>query len=385
MMKHIGTAFILISGLLLAYAAAAAEVPEPFRGHDENSKYIITYDDLSTLLRTVVVDVATSDRSVAPPPKEITGTRMKVKVNKLTVNEGNRFLYETFPENDAAQAFLLDIQKNLERMPSHTPLEKFSRQEQLAYWLNLYTVTVINQVIAVYPKRNLKNMIDGRNSIFSQKLLTVQGIPLSLDDIQYTILKQNYDSDPLILYGLYQGNIGGPDIRPTAYNGDDVYNALEDNAFEFINSNRGTYIRDENTFRVSSFYERNSMYFPDFETDLSKHLLDYLEGEERDALVTATRLKPNIDDWTVTDFGGSVPRIGGSFAMNSAALLDSYRANHRNVQGGHLTAIVTTTWEQKPDDDIKDREDLDRIEDLESGDAPVDGAGVSDVAAEDPN
>jgi hypothetical protein len=36
---------------------------------------------------------------------------------------------------------------------------------------------------------------------------------MSLDDIQFTILRQNYDNDPLIIYGLYQGNIGGPNIR----------------------------------------------------------------------------------------------------------------------------------------------------------------------------
>ena len=334
MMKYISTAAIILFGLMTLQEtanAAESEVPEPFQGFDEQSKYSITYEDLSNLLLSVVVDVATSKREVAQPAKQITGTRMKVKVNKLTVNEGNRFFYEAFEDNEAGRQYLLEIQKNLEALPSEAPLEKFSRDEQLAYWLNLYNVTILNQIIAVYPKRNLKKLIRGNSSILTEKLLTVAGIPLSLEDIQFTILKQNYNSDPLILYGLYQGIIGGPDIRPVAFNGDDGYRALEDNAFEFINSNRGTFVRDEDTFRVSSFYEYNSAFFPDFNSDLSQHLLAFLEGDERNALLAASELKTDISDWTVTDLGGTRQQIGGSFAHNNAALLDSFRSDHVSI------------------------------------------------------
>jgi len=386
MTRYISTAILVFCGLLTLHAvadAAESQVPEPFQGFDNNSRHTINYDDLSDLLRVVVVDVATSSRAIAQPAKEITGTRMKVKVNKLTANEGNRFFYETFQDNDAGKQYLLEFQKNLEMLPSRTPLSKFSREQQLAYWLNLYNITVVNQIVAVYPKRSLKKMIQGRNSIFSEKLLTVAGIPLSLDDIQFTILKQNYDNDPLIIYGLYQGIIGGPDIRPLAYNGDDVYRALEDNAFEFVNSNRGTFIRDEKTFRVSSLYDRNSEYFPNFSSDLSQHLLSHLEGKERAALQSASKLKTDINDWTVTDLGGSRQEIGGSFAHNNAALLDSFRSNHASVTGGVLTAsIEVKRVNNDPRDDDEDREDTDRIDNLGSGTAPVEGAGVVDIATE---
>lgn len=387
MTKTISTAIIILGGLMTVHEAAVAaesEVPEPFQGFDDRSKYSITYDDLSDLLRSVVVDVATSNRSVSQPAKQITGTRMTVKVNKLTVKEGNRFFYEAFEENEEGQEYLLNIQKKLEALPLEMPLENFSRDEQLAYWLNLYNVTILNQIIAVYPKRNLRKMIRGKSSILSDKLLTVAGIPLSLEDIQFTILKQNYNSDPLILYGLYQGIIGGPDIRPTAFNGDNVYGELENNAFEFINSNRGTYIRDEDTFRVSSYYDYNSAYFPDFDSDLSQHLLAFLEGEERAALQAAREFKTDINDWTVTDMGGSQQEIGRSFAHNNAALLDSFRSNHVSSFGGVLTASVEVIRvKDDPRDDMEDREDTDRVDSLEVGSVPVDGANVEDVMMEE--
>ena len=324
-----------------AVHAAETEVPEPFRGYDNTSKLEIDYEDLSAFLGALVVDVGPSTRFVAEPARATTGTRMKQLIHRSTDHEGNRFFYETLQDNAKAQQYLRNIQLKLERLPATIPLRQFSRDEQLAYWLNLYNVTVLNEVISAYPRRSLKKLAHGRNSIFKRKLLTVADVRLSLDDIQYTILRQNYDNNPLIIYGLYQGIVGGPDIRSTAFYGSSVYYDLEENAFRFVNSNRGTSFRsDEDFFRVSSFYDRNRMYFPDFETDLSEHLLTFLEGPERDALKNAARIKTDISNWTVTDFGLNEHRIAGSLADNQAAMLDAYKANRRSPNGGTRTAMV---------------------------------------------
>ena len=313
-------------------------VPEPFQRFDDNSKYVIKYDDLTNLLKTAVVDVGRSSREVAAPSQAKTGTRMKASVKRSTLNEGNRFYYESFDENEDAQKFLTAIQKSLEGVPDEVPLENFSRDEQLAYWLNLYNVTILCEINKIYPQRKLKKILIGKKSILSKKVLNVAGVPLSLNDIQYTILRLNYDNNPLIMYGLYQGNIGGPNIRKRAYTGADVYRALGNNAIEFTNSNRGTYSKDERTFRVSSMYERNEMFFPNFETDLRKHLSGYLEGDERIEIKSAAKLEADITDWTVTDLGGTYRDMGAAFADNNAALLDSVKGTTPADGGGVMAA-----------------------------------------------
>ncbi|MGB7451947.1 MAG: DUF547 domain-containing protein [Lysobacterales bacterium] len=341
-MKRTLTVVLILFGFLTIFElanAAGSAVPEPFQRFDDNSKYTINYDDLTNLLKTVVVDVGRSTREKAAPSQAELGTRMTNKVKRSTANEGNRFYYETFDNNEEAQQFLEAIQKSLEQLPTEAPLEYFSRDEQLAYWLNLYNVTILNEIIKVYPQRNLKKLLVGKKSVLSKKILNVAGIPLSLDDIQYTILKNNYDNDPLIIYGLYQGIIGGPNIRKKAYTGPDVRRALKNNANEFINSNRGTYSKDEKVFRVSSLYDRNRVFFPDFKSDLSSHLLTYVEGPERTELQSASTLKPDINDWSVTDLGGTYRDLGGAFARSNAALLDSVKSTS-TVDGVVMGAAV---------------------------------------------
>jgi hypothetical protein len=269
----------------------------------------------------VVLNAGRSTREKADPSHAKTGTRMKAKVNLYTISEGNRFYYEIFEDNEQNLKTLANIRSRLESIPLAVPLGRFSRDEQLAYWLNLYNITILGEIAEAYPSIDLRKKLTGKKSILSRELLNVGGIPLSLNDIQFTILKHNYDSNPLIVYGLYQGNIGGPSIRKSAYTGKYVYADLIDNAMEFINSNRGTMSKNEKVFRVSSLYDRNQVFFTDFERDLTAHLLEYLEGKEREQLRVATTIKADINDWSVTDLWGSQREIGGSLAHSNAAMM----------------------------------------------------------------
>lgn len=323
MKKHSFLVTILVFGFFSINAIASATdstVPDPFQRFDADSRLTIDYRDLDSLLNAVVLNTGRSDRKKASSSQSQTGTRMKVHVNRATINEGNRFYFEVFNNSPENQQTLRKIRGRLENIPLSTPIEKFSRDEQLAYWINLYNTTLLEEIVSVYPKPELEELLVGENSILSKKNLMVAGVPLSLNDIQFTILKQNYENNPLVIYGLYQGIIGGPNIRKTAYTGKYVYADLIDNAMEFINSNRGTESTRGHVFRVSSLYVRNQVFFPDFDDDLTAHLLAYLEGEERTDLQTATSIRADINDWTVPDLYGSSRNPGGSFATSSAAL-----------------------------------------------------------------
>lgn len=337
--------FAIIS-LVLASAwvvNGVAAVPAPFQGHDPDSAFSINYGDVDAILTTMVVDVGRSTREVSAPNRAKTGTRMKAKVSRTTSKEGNRFYFEEFEDNEEYQQALHNIRTALEAIPGRMPLESFSRREQLAYWLNLYNITLLDELVQIYPERDVKREIIGRKSILDEKILNVAGVPLSLNDIQYTVLAENYDNDPLIMYGLFQGAIGGPNIRKRAYTGENVRRYLQDNAEEFVNSNRGTYSRNRD-FEVSTLYERNSRYFPNFDQDLKQHLLQYIEGPERTDLQAADELDPDIDDWNIADVYGSYQEIGGSFADSSAALMDAVISTQPDGEGGTIVTNASASY-----------------------------------------
>jgi len=336
----------LLTGLCLALGASvasAATVPEPFRDHDPDSVFRIQYADVDVILGTMVVDVGRSTREVVAPSHSPTGTRVKNNVKRSTAKEGNRFYFEEFEDNDEYRALLHEVRKALEDIPGQIPMSAFSRKEQLAYWLNLYNITLIDELVKIYPEKDLKKELIGRKSILDEKVVTVAGVSLSLNDIQHTILAQNYDNDPMIMYGLFQGVVGGPNIRKQAYTAANVEQSLRANAVDFINSNRGTFSRDGD-FEVSTLYEHNDYLFPNFQADLKLHLMAFIEGPERADLQATSKLDPDIDDWSIADVFGTYRNVGGSFSNSHAALMDGVIASQPDGSGGTMVTNASATY-----------------------------------------
>ena len=330
---------IITLGITTISYADESKIPEPFRGENNLSGLTIDYKNYNRLLRVAVIEMGRSERKKAKEVRSNHGTRLKNNRKRLTTLEGNRFYFEAFKYENNKQA-LHDIRTELEQLPAKAPLYHFSKKEQLAYWLNLYNITLLDEIVALYPKKNLKALFNGKNALVNQKILTVANIALSLNDIKNVILKEKYNHDPDILYGLYQGYIGAPNIRTQAYTGDNVYDALAKNAREFVNSNRGTYSKNKNTFYISSLYERNADYFPDFETDVTRHILKHLEGYHRSRLEDALTVKANISNWRITDVYGTIRSYGGSVNTNGAALLNAVGGSNPANNGAMSNSLA---------------------------------------------
>lgn len=323
-------AFLFIS--LLSYAGEA-DVPEMFRGHAQDNKLYLQYDDLDTFLKTFVSVTGWSERQKAENIDSRVGTRLKVRINPLTVLEGNKFYFTAF-DNEQVVSTLADMQASLMSLPDDIPLPLLSADEQLAYWLNLYNFTMLNEIAKPYPVYSMSRYLnpDEDKYFLDEKVMTVAGIPLSLNDIKDKILKEKYDSNPLILYGLFQGNIGGPGIQKRAFRSRGIWRTLKKSATEFINSNRGTYYDG----KVSVFYERNLNWFNNDEAALKAHILTYLGGEMTEEIDKAKSLDFAMKDWQLASVMGDQRSYGGSGATNSAAMLDSVVVSGSTLVPTHM-------------------------------------------------
>jgi hypothetical protein len=299
-----------------------SKVPMSFRDSDNSSPYQIRYDDYSALLELVVFDTGRSFREKAPRIKAKVGTRLKSRRKVNTVMEGNRVNYAEINKAENLE-IVRSIRKSIESVPAEVSLSLLNDKEQLAYWINLYNITVIEQVAQLYPTNNIEDELYDDDGVMQQKLLKVDGIDLSLNDIHHNIIVEKFGYNNLVMYGLYQGVVGGPNIRPEAYTGEQIYQQLQDNAEEFINSNRGTFDDDMGGMRVSSFYAVNNRLFVDFDEDLRKHLALYADSNYQYPIQNADRFTANISDMTLNDIFGSEKIYGGSNNTNVAPLLNS--------------------------------------------------------------
>ena len=186
-------------------------------------------------------------------------------------------------------------------------ISSLRRNEQLAYWLNLHNVTLIEQIALNYPVRQPEKLRVGPNNelLNDAKLLNIRGVSLSLRDIRENIVYPNWQN-PNVIYGFFRGNIGSPSLQRYAYTGSNVNAVLNIQGGEFVNSLRGFH-ESRKTLKVSTLYdEARPYYFQNWSTDLKQHLRKYanpnvLKELDSDKPITLDRYDPVVADLLAGD------------------------------------------------------------------------------------
>lgn len=282
----------------------------------------IRYEDWSYILKTTVFEAGRSDRTHAAPPEPGIGRRIVKGNTSSTRFEGNRLYFPAFEgENLVA---LKRIRAEVEAMPDMVPLAEWTRNQQLAYWLNLYNITLVELLAERYPEQELRSLLYGKGrsgGLLNEPALTVAGVTLSLNDIHHNILIPGWN-DPLVMYGLFHGFVGSPNIRSEAYRAETVWQQLEDNAREFINSNRGTRMNGS-ILRVAEIYSDNLALFPEGPEGLKAHLAAYADPGYAERFAAASQVRATLSDYYVADlFQGYATDVNPN-AGNSAAIVEA--------------------------------------------------------------
>jgi len=263
----------------------------------------IDYSIWTEAMRNLVVSMGPSLRQGAPRPAQGFGSRRVYGHVSRYRLEGTRIMF-SFLDSDVIATFG-EYRRDLEQTADKVDIQSLRRNEQLAYWINLHNVALVEQIANNWPVRQPREiMLDGV-PLDEAKFITVEGIAMSLKDIRTRIVYRNW-KDPRVIYGFWRGDIGGPSIQREAFNADNVNRLLERGAQEFVNSLRGTQ-KSGNTLQVSSIYkEAAPFYFGDFNADLRAHLARFANEEVGEILRETSRIEPSISEYDIADLAGGV-------------------------------------------------------------------------------
>ena len=320
-------AALMSSTAIFAADATDTQGLAQFAAYSETSNSHVDYQVWSDLLRDIVLNVPRMDRIPERTRSISTGTRTSTANETRYRHEANRVVYHLMSD-EYKQAITL-YRQDLETIPDQIELASLSSNEQLAYWMNLHNVAIIEQIMLDYPTTRINRLrADGTNEdVFEAKILNVAGVPLSLNDIRLRIVYAQWD-DPRVMYGFFNGSIGGPEIRREAFDGRRIWAQLDRNGREFVNSLRGVET-SQRELRVSHIYQEAERLFPNFETDLRTHLASYAEASTLDQLAPGRRLRTNINEWHIADMINGSTRCtgtGGPSTMSST----TYNTGNQN-------------------------------------------------------
>jgi hypothetical protein len=185
----------------------------------------------------------------------------------------NRVRYQTVSPED--QKLLKNYLQALQAIPITT----YNRNEQKAYWINLYNALTVDLILSRFPVASIRDINISPGLLvrgpWGAKLLTVEAEKLSLDDIEHRILRPIW-KDNRLHYAVNCASLGCPNLQPTAYTRENLETLLEKGAREFVNHSRGVSIQ-KGRLQVSSIYVWFQEDFGRDATDLMEHWQEYAE------------------------------------------------------------------------------------------------------------
>lgn len=183
---------------------------------------------------------------------------------------------------------------------------RYSRGEQFAFWVNLYNAVTVDLVLDRYPVASIRD-IDLSPGPFAdgpwrRKLVSVEGIDLSLNDIEHRILRPIW-RDPRIHYAVNCASVGCPDLIPAAFTGTNSEALLEAAARAYVNHPRGARMAG-GKLMLSSLYR---WYLADFgdEAGVVAHVKRYADPKLAEAIDSLQRFSDGGYDWRLADAGVS--------------------------------------------------------------------------------
>jgi len=195
---------------------------------------------------------------------------------KKHVSENGLVNYTSFQEDRAL------LQSYLNQLTLNPPNdENWTREQKLAYWINLYNAFTIELILEYYPVKSIKDIgasiqVPFVNTPWDIKMIDIGEEQYDLNNIEHNILRKNFD-EPRIHFAINCASISCPKLRREAYHAEKIDQQLNEQTREFLNDPSKNKINSE-VAEISKIFK---WFGGDFEkeTTISEYINRYSQYE----------------------------------------------------------------------------------------------------------
>jgi hypothetical protein len=181
---------------------------------------------------------------------------------------------------------------------AHPNEKNWSRNEQMAYWINAYNAYTIDLIVRNYPVKSIKDIKNGLafvNSVWDIKFIKIQGYTYDLNNIEHNILRPVF-KDARIHAAINCASFSCPKLLPEAYTADKLESQLDKSMRSFINDPK----RNQITAGKADISEIFKWFKGDFERDAGS-LREFLNRYAEVKLSKETDISHLDYDWRLNE------------------------------------------------------------------------------------
>ncbi|WP_282170191.1 DUF547 domain-containing protein [Ruegeria atlantica] len=241
----------------------------------------------------------TLTRFGSPPGEKVDHRDWTAFLHRYVVADGkgvNRVTYGQVTQADRARLdeYLVDLQA--------IDPARLTRDQQLAYWINLYNALTADVVLENYPVASIRDIKDGPLSIgpWNQPLARVAGQELTLNDIEHRIIRPTF-GEPRIHYALNCAAVGCPNLMDRAWQAETLERDFAAAEHAYINDPRGVQFDQRGGLILSKIFIWFREDFGPNEKSVLAYIATAAEPELRARLQQTPRVKAYQYDWALND------------------------------------------------------------------------------------
>ncbi len=207
-------------------------------------------------------------KDVKSDAKPITHELFTAELQKYVSEDG-------WVDYDAWSKDTVGLQNYIELVSTHYPDDKtWTRDQQLAYWLNAYNAYTIKLMLEHWPVGSIKDIKKGIgfvNSVWDIEWINIQGTVYSLNNLEHGIIRPKFH-DQRVHMAANCASVSCPQMRNKAYTAENLNDELDEQARLFFKSFRND-LSDLNKPVISPIFK---WYGSDFEWNKSS-LKEFVE------------------------------------------------------------------------------------------------------------
>lgn len=173
---------------------------------------------------------------------------------KKHVSDNGNVNYEGFKSDHKKLLYYIYV---LSLVNKNENFNKLSKNEKLAYWINLYNALTIDLIVRHYPIKSIKDI----KNPWKQRLWIDSNLKYNLDEIEHDILRKM--NEPRIHFAIVCASISCPKLQNQAYTADLIETQLTKATKEFLADNTKNEI-GKNELKLSKIFK---WFNKDFETN----------------------------------------------------------------------------------------------------------------------
>lgn len=178
----------------------------------------------------------------------------------------------------------------LDELANNLPQESWTKEDKLAYWINVYNAYTVKLIINNYPTKSIKDIKDP----WGQRFFKLGKKWYNLNDVEHQILRKM--NEPRIHFAIVCASVSCPNLKNNAFNAIDLEEQLTDATKSFLSDPTKNTIA-QNSLKLSKIFKWFTKDFKQNNGSLISFINQYTDQE----ISANTNISYRNYDWNLNE------------------------------------------------------------------------------------